>query len=236
MKINELFGKLDVASDGSQTIFEESGMINRFKILDFGFFPLGSGILAHNCNAEDATIEEKGIMVLGNDFGTKTYLEKGCENYRESATNPTIRNLISKLQLDRGCTFFTNFYLGVRDDTSHPGTTNTKRVKSINNNYEKFCHDFFITQLKFIRPKIVICLGHAVRLAIANSFEQVPQWKRKTTSLEKLYADNKHHFDIEIEGLGEMKFIVIPHPCDTRNFSDKFIPKILDILKEVNNS
>ena len=48
----------------SKEIFKNSGMVNDFGKLDFGFFPLGSGILTENSKINIAEIEEKGILVL----------------------------------------------------------------------------------------------------------------------------------------------------------------------------
>jgi len=229
MQIKHLFEKLEVASENSNEIFAKSGMINKFNVLEFGFFPLGSGILTEKCETNSANIAEGGVMILGNDFGTKSYLENGCENKRESSNNPTIRNL-AKLGLDKENTFFTNFYLGIRDDVTYPKTTNTKRIKPIEKEYASFCFDFFLTQLRLVNPKIIICLGHAVRIAISENFEKEHHWKPKTVSLKKIYADGSYYFNMNIDGSGERKFIVIPHPCDTRNFSKKFIDKILDVI------
>jgi hypothetical protein len=76
MKIQQLFNELDVMSKNADPIFEESGMKNLYDRLDFGFFPLGSGILSERSKVDEAEIKENGIMVLGNDFGTLSYVEK----------------------------------------------------------------------------------------------------------------------------------------------------------------
>lgn len=187
--------------------------------LDYGFFPFGTGILIENMDRQEASIEEAGEMILGNDFGTNEYLKKCIENgNREKASNPTIRNLLSNLTGDIKNTFFTNFYLGVREKG-----TNTKRFQPLTNDYKEFCCDFFNIQLRLIKPKKVICLGHAVRLALAENTTFFPEWKAKGISLKKLYAENKTTIDIDIKLVGNVSFIVIPHPCDTRNFHGNYI-------------
>ena len=97
-------------------------MIDISKKLDFGFFPLGSGILHENkSHINKAAIDDDCVMVLGNDFGTVNYLETKCKNNREN-TSKTIANLM-RLDLNLDTTFFTNFYLGLRNDKVHQGTT-----------------------------------------------------------------------------------------------------------------
>lgn len=164
-------------------------------------------------------------MILGNDFGTNEYLKKCIENgNREKASNPTIRNLLSNLtEDDIKNTFFTNFYLGVREKG-----TNTKRFQHLTDDYKEFCYAFFNIQLSLIKPKKVICLGHAVRLALAENKTFFPEWKAKGISLKKLYAENKARIDIDDKLVGNVSFIVIPHPCDTRNFHRSYISNLMN--------
>lgn len=88
MKIKTLFETYKVLVTnklGSEEIFSNSGMVNTNKKFDFGFIPLGSGILTKNkSQISKASIEEDGVMILGNDFGTVSYLEENCKKNRES--------------------------------------------------------------------------------------------------------------------------------------------------------
>ena len=97
MDIQTLFETYEVLITnklGSKKIFTNSGMLNTNKVLDFGFFPLGSGILADNKSPiSKASIEDNGIMILGNDFGTVSYLETKCKNNKENSSK-TITNLL----------------------------------------------------------------------------------------------------------------------------------------------
>ena len=111
MKVKYLFAAYDqhiTAIPNSAAIFEQSGMVNEFGKLDFGFFPLGSGILTDKSKIEEAEIETCHIMILGNDFGTQDYVENKCPDKKEKKTNSTIKNLFS-LDLKAEKTFFTNF-------------------------------------------------------------------------------------------------------------------------------
>lgn len=191
-------------------VFSKSGMVNRVKELDYGFFPLGSGILTKKCKVEEAEIEDRGIMVLGNDFGTCEYLSTKCENKRENEKNSTINNL-KTIGLEIEKTFFTNFFLGLRIRG-----TMTKRIDPLECEYIAFCHKFFLTQLNTINPSIVICLGNDVRFVLYEFFkDQFPNFKSKSITYRNLYEsvdDKKYEVTTKNSVLGERKFVFIPHP------------------------
>jgi len=184
-------------------VFSKSGMVNRVKELDYGFFPLGSGILTKKCKVEEAEIEDRGIMVLGNDFGTCEYLSTKCENKREREKNSTIKN-IKTIGLEIEKTFFTNFFLGLRIT----GKMIDKKISL--EDYKSFCNKFFLTQLKMINPSIVICLGKPVRFVLCDAFERL--FPGKNLTYKKLYENNGYEVEIKDSVLGERKFVFIPHP------------------------
>jgi uracil-DNA glycosylase family 4 len=158
-KTQLLFNKLKEIAvlENVENAFYNSGMENIFDYLDYGFFPLGKGILSKE-HKSIQDIQENHVMVLGNDFGTKDYLIKQCPDRSEKQSNPTIKNLTTLLNLDLNNTFFTNINLGVRYEG-----TNIKRAKDLTEEYQKICFDFFVNQLNIINPKTIICLGHDVR-------------------------------------------------------------------------
>ena len=184
--------------------------------LDFGFFPLGSGILTNEIGKskiENATIEDYGTMVLGNDFGTLTYVETKCKNNREDGSK-TIANL-QKIGLNINSTFFTNFYLGLRNDRLYKGTTNTKRIKQIEEDYKDLCYKFFLAQLELINPKIVVCLGAEVGQALSECSSVFTKFSTKKNKILTLFVsatkkDYIIHTDDSI--FEQRKFILIPHP------------------------
>ena len=213
MKIINLFDSYKQFTENSETIFSDSGMVNEFGKLDYGFFPLGSGILTERSKIEIAEIKKGGIMVLGNDFGTIGYVEK-MKNNREY-NSKTIKNL-ERIGLDIDNTFFTNFYMGLRNDKLHSGTTNTKRIKQIEQSYKNLCYDFFLTQLEHINPKIVICLGKEVGQALSQHASEVfSKFSLNKTGITKIFADTTNdNYTINTSDniFGKRKFILIPHP------------------------
>lgn len=230
MTIQQLFTDLRslTSSEASSKAFESSGMVNKHQKLEYGFFPLGPGILSEQFNYDNYAISRRGTMILGNDFGTDDYLTNKCPENKELKSNPTIRNLTTKLNLDLDSTFFTNFYLGVRKEG-----TNTKRVTDLQGDYKELCYNFFITQLNIINPSTIICLGHEVRRALLTYNQKLfSKWGPHSVSLKQLYSGDNNAFQININdsNLGDRKFIVIPHPCDTRNFKEEYIQRVRPLL------
>lgn len=227
--IEKLFIELESKTNNEHAAqaFKSSGMINRYQELGYGFFPLGYGILSSDFGVGKTQLAECSVMILGNDFGTEDYLINKCKEGRESSSNPTISNLLNHLKLDTSASFFTNFYLGVRQEG-----TNTNRVVSLEPAYKKLCFEFFVRQLQIIDPQFVICLGHEVRQALAEQSGLFASWKGKSTTFRDLYAQELHKIDLTDETLGTRKFIVIPHPCDTRNFTKEYVDKILQSIQD----
>jgi len=218
MDIRTVFKKYEdvvTRKAGSEKIFSSSGMVNTSGTLNFGFFPLGSGILSDSkSQINKASIDEGGIMVLGNDFGTVTYLDSKCKGNRESGGSKTISNLL-RLGLNPESTFFTNFYLGLRDDETHKGTTMTKRIKKLEQDYKDLCYGFFRIQLEMINAKTVICLGKDVGHTLSEYSDLFQSFSKKHGTITNLYADNsKENYIIKTDdGLfGRREFILIPHP------------------------
>jgi uracil-DNA glycosylase len=240
MKIQQLFDELKTQTENKESVFAESGMVNCYDKMQYGFFPLGLGILTENNKIKDGIptdeIAEGGVMVLGNDFGTLSYVENDCNDVGE-IDGKTVNNLIGKAMLSVNNTFFTNFYLGVRRvDGLYKGTTMTKRIfdgkpNKLRDCYKQLSYNFFITQLELVKPRIVICLGHDVKDALIETC-RVAQWK-KSDSLKNIYAKKK--YSGVIEKLGNITFVIIPHPCDLRNFRSEHIEKLTEELNNNSN-
>ncbi len=233
MKVKELFEELKALTKDKEYVFTSSGMENLFNKMQYGFFPLGIGILSEGNKVKrdspETEIENGGIMVLGNDFGTVSYVKKHLVGIGE-VNSVTILNLLNKVSLSEERTFFTNFFLGVR---THENATMTKRVEMLCIDYKQICFEFFITQLNFFNPRIVICLGHDVKNALIDSIasESFTNWKPKSTPLKNLYSDdNKFVIDVDNKELGKRKFILMPHPSYIGNLKKEYLLKLNGIL------
>lgn len=222
----EVYKTLITNQENSEKFFKDSGMLNISEKLDFGFFPLGSGILNLKSEIARAEIEDNSVMILGNDFGTYTYLSEKCKNNRESETNKTIQNL-KNLKLNLSQTFFTNFYLGVRNDIEIIGTTNTNKIVNYSNEYIQICLNFFQVQLELINPSTVVCMGKEVGKILSENFKELSDFNLKNSNFIELYKENKFVKEIENDSLGKRKFILIPHPSYSHiNWTDEIIGKI----------
>jgi hypothetical protein len=225
MKIQQLFDELKTITENKDEIFTDSGMVNCYNKMKYGFFPLALGVLNKTITIEsdpkEIQIDKDGIMVLGNDFGTVTYVNdvtKYSDGFGEikSSTIINMLNFIPELKADN--VFFTNFYQGIRlDDGRYTGTTMTKRMydykpNKVKDEYQKLCNEFFKTQLELAKPQKVICLGHDVKNALITSGFPFQKWEPKSDSLKKLYSKDgdMHVVNMKLNGI---KFVVIPHPC-----------------------
>ena len=225
MKIQQLFHALEEKSlkENAKAIFDKSGMVNDYAKLKYGFFPLGSGILSDKSKIDEAEISDGGIMVLGNDFGTVKYIDEQCkQNLREPDSSKTILNLMD-IGLNLTTTFFTNFYLGLKDDKRYKGVIMTSN-KNVTSEYRKFCYEFLLTQINFIRPRLIICLGKPVCTALSHFHKNLfPEFKNR----------NAQYSEVNDLILGEKAFLFIPHPSGkhynwTRELSETIKSTIAD--------
>jgi hypothetical protein len=236
MKIQLLFDELEKIKETSKLDFEISGMVNRFNEMKYGFFPLGLGILTENnkTNEEPLTdeIEVGGVMVLGNDFGTVTYVNdliKDSDGFGE-IKGTIVRNMKKHIpELFTNKTFFTNFYLGVR---TNKDAKMMVKIEELSDGYKTLYYDFFRMQLDLVKPKLVVCLGHHVKNALISSGGVFEQWKTKSGSLKELYSHGKDKYIIENAALNGIKFIIIPHPCYPVNLlKPPYLQKLNAFLK-----
>ncbi len=114
--------------------------------------------------------------------------------------------------LDIDQTFFTNYYLGLRDDIVHEKMKMTNLAVKRTNDYKKFCHTFFITQLNFINPKLVICLGKEVGRILPRLFKTLMEPGKSILSLYADESSTEYIVNTDDEIYGKRKFILIPHP------------------------
>ena len=238
MKIKDLFElykEFIKENPESNQIFADSGMVNDFQKLEKGFFPLGSGILTEHSEIEIAEIEEGGTLVLGNDFGTVSYLKNKCIGGKE-VNSKTIDNL-KKLDLKLENTFFSNLFVGLRDDGNNDGTAMTKLVIKRKQEYIDFCFDFLKIQLDFIKPKIVVCLGVEVGKNLATKhYEIFSNFSQKDLPLTRMYEDvldKRYIVDTNDKFYGARRFVLIPHPSFAHISWNKndIKPKIEDVLR-----
>ena len=185
--INELFKKANLLVD------KNSGMKPVPKMLQLGFFPGGNGIIKSDKTFDpNNSIEDKEIIIVGNNFGTVHDYWK-CEPRNEEDVDkvPTWKNLLpllikSNIKIEK-C-FYTNVYMGLIGSSelikkgnmgACPGSSNPDFVKK--------CRDFFYLQLEFLpKIKLAIVLGkHAPKL-LMEIIPELKVWKNTFNKIDKL--------------------------------------------------
>lgn len=233
-KIADLFETYQVLVDNienSQEIFANSGMKNISRKLYFGFFPLGSGNFTTKSKIAEAEIYENGVMFLGNDFGTISYFNN-IKNLSEES-NKTVQTL-KKLNPELESAFFTNFFLGLRDDISHQGMTNTKKTIKFRPEFEAMCYNFFLVQLEVINPNLVFCLGKEVGKIMSEKSNLFSNFNLENSTFKELFEKDKYLVETDDAVLGKRRFILIPHPSYAHLNWNKKIKEI--ISKEIKNA
>ena len=122
-----------------------------------GFFPGGDGLWREGDSASlrgpsQCQFPLKGIMCLGNDFGSKV----GFSRLGIYENPPTWRHLRRRFELadipGQRC-FFTNAYMGLRADRGaldHP---------IVMYQYDSFCAEFLEFQILTQQPRLIVVLG-----------------------------------------------------------------------------
>ena len=139
------------------------------------FFPGGYGLWNSAAGQPLPTFPVGGIMVLGHDFHSESGYRASIARGRESASQPTWRNLVdvfgrAGVPLE-GC-FFTNYFMGLRagDATTgpFPGAKDAEFVS--------YCQAFLVEQLRAQRPRLVITLGVHTPPGVAALSRDLRDW------------------------------------------------------------
>lgn len=122
-------------------------------------------------------------MVLGHDFHSEHGYRKSLKAGSESAQLPTWRNLLALMSdagIDKGETFFTNAFMGLRQG---PATTGPFPGR----NDEAFvarCQRFLRAQLATQRPRLILTLGRWVPRLLAPLSADLDSWSNANTFAE----------------------------------------------------
>ncbi len=146
------------------------------QIAGTSFFPGGTGLWCE-ARSEVPPLPVGGIMVLGHDFHSREGYEWAKRNIVENLNTATWRHLLSLLlaaQIAPETCFFTNVYMGLREDKAttgrFPGSKDPEFVKR--------CRQFFIRQLQVQRPRLILALGAYVPPFLAPLSPELTVWDR----------------------------------------------------------
>ena len=164
-----------------------SGVVgNTARIVGTAFFPGGSGLWRAKPEHELPSFPERGVLVVGHDFGTVTQYVSALRAGSEPVNrNPTWRGLTATLAgagIPLPSCFFTNAYLGLRSAESPTGafpgrTDGAFRDQSL---------DVLLQTILWQRPHLIITLGAFVPPLVATlSPDDLSDWL-KVRSLREL--------------------------------------------------
>lgn len=204
-------------------LFEESktlkynqanGMVKVEEMKGPGFFP--------GCRGTIDLVEDISglrILVLGQDFDTKSNHQKIDKAKGEIDTNTTWRNLrklLKDLGIDETECFFTNAYMGLRpDDNKETKTKNTGTSPAAKKGAEKFaddCYQFFKKQLEVVQPEVVLVLGKETAKFVSKVFpHECSKWAEIKTL--KSFYNEEDNISVTVR-FDEMpiQFLFVIHP------------------------
>lgn len=149
----------------------------REPIPGIAFFPGGYGLWREDISQPLPPFPVGGIMVLGHDFHSERGYEASLARGRESASQPTWRQLCKLFVIvgidPREC-FFTNIYMGLRagSATTGPFPGRTDRA------FVEHCRLFLTEQIRVQRPSLILTLGVHVPPFLGALSPQLTKWTK----------------------------------------------------------
>ena len=125
-----------------------------------GFFPGGDGLWREKDRLKEPSniaFPERGIMFLGNDFGTFENFKK-LKLHENPPTWWRLRQRIERAGIDGKIGFFTNAYLGLRTDKAALADSRLRKA-SEENSYRELCAEFQRFQVATQSPRLIVILG-----------------------------------------------------------------------------
>jgi hypothetical protein len=193
MKLDRLSGLLRACPYPEQMEHMECG------ILGSGFYPGARGF--HHEQSPQG-----GIMLLGRDFGTKTYYARLCGEPARNETASTWQRTrdIYLAGFQEAPVWCTNYLLGVRRNGSAVGNIRKQMKPSEWISFEAYCWQFMQAQVLLQRPRLVVVLGADNRhdllreerlgLALSKDLRHVFEYEEEKHAVLVAFADHPHSF------------------------------------------
>ena len=189
-------------------------------IAQTAFFPGGSGLwLGKSCSwnvtSDRPPMPKKKIMVLGNDFGPKSWHEACLRRHDHDLNTNTWRNLLELLQeagiQPKDC-FFTNAYMGIRlgeeSEGESPGAEDPEFVQH--------CRSFFLKkQIPAQEPRLILTLGSYVPWFITPLSSGLAAW-RGYESFRDLDTAGPLKNGVRFNGSNPVTVVALVHPSRRR--------------------
>jgi uracil-DNA glycosylase len=128
------------------------------RIVGTAFFPGGSGLWRESAAKPLPSLPVGGIMVIGQDFHSRSKYLESAERGHENLGDPTWRELRQLLKtggvLESEC-YFTNAYVGLRTD----GTVTGEYPGARDEEFVLQCSSLLAEQIAAQRPRAILTLG-----------------------------------------------------------------------------
>lgn len=167
------------------------------------FFPGGLGLWLPEGGAP-APFPNGQIMVVGQDFNSKSSYEKALRCGTEVDISPTWRVLQEMLPasgVSLARCFFTNVYMGLRKEGRETGRFPGTRDK----NFVARCVKFFGRQLEVAQPKLILTLGVEPFQVLGTHLFHIPVPKTLTAA-EDIYPVSLDYGDVTVVALTHPSF------------------------------
>ncbi len=174
--------------------FPETQKLNKLMYPGFGFFPICSGV-----SDPEKPFPKKPILILGQDFGHESYLEKIKEIGHEEDKNPTWVNL-NKLLIEAGVKpetcFYSNCFPGVRVSEKITGPLEARKDKA----FVQHCQQFMIEQIKVLQPRGVLLLGLEVVKFVRPVFPELTSAWKGFSKTSQFNTIEKSSIEVDLKG------------------------------------
>lgn len=176
------------------------------------FFPGGYGLWREDLSTPLPPLPVKGVMVLGHDFHSEAGYRASLARGRESAGQPTWRNLVSLLErtgIALSSCFFTNVYLGLREGSETSGTFPGAHDLV----FVDHCLHFLRRQILTLQPSMILTLGINVPPLLGRLSLQLADWTLGR-GLKFLDTSGPVRYDVRFDGLPVDPCVVVAltHP------------------------
>jgi uracil-DNA glycosylase len=151
--IEELFVLLEQFESYPDGVIQIPG-----RIPGTAFFPGGLGLWNTQPNAPPPPVPVGGSLIVGHNFDSEAGFHRSFHHAGENLKGATWRNLLAFLKqvgiAPEQC-FFTNAYVGLRAGNHAMGAFAGARDPE----FVCWCRNFFLEQLRFIQPRLILTLG-----------------------------------------------------------------------------
>ena len=181
-------------------------------IAQIAFFPGGSGLWlgksrSWNVTSDRPPMPKKKIMVLGNDFGPKSWYEKCLRQYDHDLNCATWWNLLpllKKVGIQPKDCFFTNAYMGLRLEEKSTGQS----PGAADPEFVERCWSFLALQIAIQKPHLILALGEYPIKSIAGLSPDLVTWRR-WQGFKKLDASGPLKNRVRFKGAPEQSATVV---------------------------